>query len=228
MQTEANAISIELAKELIHEYQKTRNPELYQRISAKFDGWIIYLIRKIEWFTWLRDVDSQDLYGEALIGFHKGILALPQDWMGNKIYLFIGGYIKNELRNRYRNIKTFEVNMEDFKQSNSQVPFSDESTFVERENGHIFHQYESAVKQHKKEKNIIEINLLLNTPNLLTPLEKQYLELTYFKGLDGPQVGKIMGCSRQWVSHELLRITKKLRDYVNKENTELHKTTKEI
>jgi hypothetical protein len=218
-----NSITIDRAKELIHTYQETRDPQVYKQILAKFDRWIIYLLRKIEWFSWLRGEDSQDLYGEALIGFHKGVLALPHDWEGNKIYLFLGGYVKNELRNKYR-FKIFEVNARELVHTDTSFVEDDENTSSKSMQDHVFHQYEAAESQYKKDRKIAEVNLLINTPGLLTPIEKRYIELFYLQGFDGPKVAEIMvqeklipSCSRQWVSHEVRRILIKLKDHIEDE-----------
>lgn len=212
-------ISIDQAKKLILIYQKTRDPEVFAQLLYKFDRYLIYLVRLFQKrFDYLRNEDSQNLYQDAIIGMHNGILALPERWTSDKILLWIGSYVKNNFRNKYLSYNKNELRLEEA--NDSSINYSDsESTDYPNKREQIYHQYNVAKTKYKQNLKILEIQIILNIPNLLTEKERQYIDLTYFKGLGGPEVGKIMGCDRSWVSYELRRILKKIKTYIEENRT---------
>jgi RNA polymerase sigma factor (sigma-70 family) len=176
----------EHCKEIIVEYQETKNPELLAILLARFDRYILYVIyemRKKSPYLW--DEEVQDLYHTGILGFHKGILAFKPHLKSFFIILVIKAYVKSELKQFY-SYKNRETVCEELP---TVADFGD----TERQ---------------------LDANLLFDFVEKSEDLldrEKELLKLRFKEGKTVEDIAQIVGLAEITIYHRLERVVKKLK-----------------
>lgn len=91
----------EHCKRVIHEYQKTKDKELFSLLLAKYDKFLVKLALKTK--RRLREVPLEDLYHSAIIGFGMALSKFKQRAPAQLIIAVIKAYVTSELDSRYIN-----------------------------------------------------------------------------------------------------------------------------
>ncbi len=91
----------EHCKTNIHEWQKTKDEELFSLLLAKYDRFLV----KLAWNFYDKfcgRVSLEDLYHTAIIGFGKAISHFKQHTLARLIMAEIKAYVKSEIEARYK------------------------------------------------------------------------------------------------------------------------------
>jgi RNA polymerase sigma factor (sigma-70 family) len=93
-------------KELALEYVRLRNPLIFEAIIIKVDKLLMFTIRKVRAFLpYLRAVEIQDLYQDAIVGLHKGLLKVKEDEPDTKVLYWIVRNVTDEIVKCNRRVK---------------------------------------------------------------------------------------------------------------------------
>ena len=92
----------EQCKELMLEYQETRDYEIFHVLLARYDRFILDVIYKFQRKVWsLSEESLQELYHTGILGFVKAILAVKEDFDADYLCNRIRSYIISELKQEY-------------------------------------------------------------------------------------------------------------------------------
>jgi len=96
----------QLLKELALEFVDSKSQSIFIAIIQKVDNLLLYTINKARIAKpYLRKVELQDLYHDAIIGTYYGLLKTKKNEPGSKILYWITRYISNELSKHYKPTK---------------------------------------------------------------------------------------------------------------------------
>ena len=190
-------IPLEECKEMILEYQKTKDPHIFQVLLAKFDKYLVYLTHKFYNKYWyIKGTEFQELYHIAIIAFEQGLCSIRPEWRPDGIFLWVGSYIKYAFKKNciYRRSETsLDAIVEQVGDSpNINIKKLEENT-------------EDVVEEMDKH--------LMFTSDILTADEKDYIRLRYSEGLFLKEIGKIKGVSYGMVAYILEKIATKLKEH---------------
>jgi len=200
-QIDAINLSIEDCKELILEYQKNKDREIFAAILIKLDKYLLYLVDKFKSlpkFFFLKGEDPQELYHIAIIGLQKGCLSLRPEWRPEAIYLWMGSYIKAELRREFK-YKRFET------------PLNKAAIEDGRESDDDSYQYIQSKEKHVEAFKEMDLKILLDS-EVLTDDDREFLELKYYRGLPHWKIGEMKGLSASGAWNRIKRILKTLEE----------------
>lgn len=188
-------LTIEKCKELVLEYQKTRDPKIFSLLIAKFDIFIMYCIRKYRKCVWfVRGESLQELYHVSILGIHKGILTFHKEDSPSSLLWRIKNYLMEELRQEY----SYKI-----KESPEEI------------GGDILQN--KVMEEYKKYREKLFVSTLMNS-SILTDYEKELIKLRYLEELTVEEVSKKIGhaYSTTWI--HLDQILKKIKEKLNVEN----------
>jgi RNA polymerase sigma factor (sigma-70 family) len=169
-------MSLARSKELMLEYQETRDPALFSLLLAKFDKYIIRLVHKFKKsYEILEDEGLQELYHTAILGFHKALMGMKEKHKPEYMFLFFTAFVKYELRRMYE-YKVREVSYE--------VAVT-EAKVTEGE--HLSHKMDEMFTEF----DLTIMREVLNS-QVLTEADKIYVELRYKKGMTYGEIGKVL------------------------------------
>lgn len=106
----------QLLKELALEFVDNRNPSILIAILLKVDKLLLYTIHKARKSKpYLRKVEIQDLYHDAIVGLYVALLKVKEDEPGSKLIYKITRYVTNEIakHNRRTNKVAFPFSVAD-------------------------------------------------------------------------------------------------------------------
>jgi len=156
-------LSLEKCKELVLGYQKTKDPNIFNLLLARFDKYLIYLIYNYnKYVTFLKGEVPQDLYHTSIIGFSKAITVFKEDLPARMLVLRIGSYVVSELKQTY----SYKIK---------------EILFDEGELNNGIDNFTSPSYEYNKEINNISVNLILSSP-ILNDCERELLKMKYYEG----------------------------------------------
>ncbi len=93
-----NSVTNEVLRDLISEYQKTVDPEMFARILQRIDRLVYRVIHQLRsMYRYLRNEDINDLYQTGITGVYKSLLRIPVDENPEKIPAWLVSYIKSEI-----------------------------------------------------------------------------------------------------------------------------------
>lgn len=96
-------LSSEEVKTLISDYQECPTSETFSLLLLKFDKLLVYIILKMrKKLAWLREVELEDLYHTAILGFAIALKKIPKDCKPSKVPAYISAYVKAEIKKMYR------------------------------------------------------------------------------------------------------------------------------
>lgn len=85
-------------KGLVLEYIRTKDPAIFKDILIKVDKLLLQTIHRVRWqLPYLRKVEMQDLYQDAVVGCHKGLLKVKSFEPDTKVLYWIVRNVKDEL-----------------------------------------------------------------------------------------------------------------------------------
>lgn len=88
-------------KELVLRYVSTEDPAIFKDILIKVDKLLLYTIYEVRRsLPRFREIDIQDLYQDAVVGMHKGLLKVRANEPDTKVLYWITRNIKDELLKR--------------------------------------------------------------------------------------------------------------------------------
>lgn len=203
MEKPAKDYSIVECKNLILEYQSTRNEETFKLILLKLDKYLLYLIHKFRSrYPHLKREEMQELYHIAVLGLHQGVLSLPKNWFPEKIFLWVGSYIKAAFKRSF-NYKRHEFSLE-------------QKIVQSNENRDEYISYlENAREKYDSNLNQINLKLILSS-DILNKEEKKYIELKYYKNFTLEDMSKELNLSKGAICKKLQKIIQKLRENIEK------------
>jgi RNA polymerase sigma factor (sigma-70 family) len=104
----------EHCKRIIHEYQHTKNKELFNLLLARYDKYLV----KLAWHYQKHfiSVPLEDLYHSAIVGFGEFLVQFKQQAPSRLIMAVIKAYVKTEIEARYRSKQEYEIS--NFKSNN--------------------------------------------------------------------------------------------------------------
>ncbi len=173
-------IDIHQCKELFLEFQKTKDPKLFEMLLLKYDRFIIFSIHKFKKSHFcLMGEDLQDLYQVSIIGFYKAILSVRPHHRVDKLNFRISSYIKKELRMAYDYKK---------KKAKSKITWEDDP-----------------IKKYQEEMQDISLNVIIATM-VLTEKERQMLKMRYVEERTLLEIAKEFSMSKMGVSNMIKRI----------------------
>jgi RNA polymerase sigma factor (sigma-70 family) len=189
-------LTVEKCKEIALEYQKTRNPELFNLLLAKLDTFIVYCIKKYKKYVWfVRDETMQELYHTALIGVHKGVLTFHEEDNPSSLLWRIKNYLMEELRQEYN----YKI---------------EEKEGLEDEKGEKHFFQNKAIEEFDKHQKKLFISTLMYS-HIINEYEKKLLRLRYLEELTIEEVSKEIGhvYSTTWIHLDL--VIKKLKEKID-------------
>jgi len=199
-------MSLARSKELMLEYQKTRDPELFSLLLAKFDKYIIHLVHKFKKsYEILENEGLQELYHTAILGFHKALMGMKEKHQPEYMFLFFTAFVKYELRRAYE-YKVREVSYE--------AALTEAKT---TEGTHLAHKMEDMITEF----DITIMREVLNS-QVLTEADKIYVELRYKKGMTYGEIGKVLVITDTQAHNRGRNLLRKIRKIFRKD-TELCK-----
>ncbi len=91
-------------KERILEYGQTRDELLFNLLYNRFDRFVYYVCIKFRRrFSFLEDIDLDEIYQSGVVALHKSFISMPADWKDEMILQRIKSYIKQELFTVFNN-----------------------------------------------------------------------------------------------------------------------------
>jgi len=85
-------------KKLALEYVSFRDPLIFEAIVIKVEKLLMYTISKIrKHLPYFRTVEIQDLYQDAIVGLHKGLLKVKEDEPDTKVLYWIVRNVTDEI-----------------------------------------------------------------------------------------------------------------------------------
>ena len=96
----SSTIMNEVLKDLVTQYQRTIDPEVFEKILRRVDRLVYrvaHQLRRIPYYHYLRSENINDLYQTGVVGIYKAILKIPAGENPEKIPAWFVAYIKNEI-----------------------------------------------------------------------------------------------------------------------------------
>jgi RNA polymerase sigma factor (sigma-70 family) len=93
-------------KRKIHEYQVTKDKELFSMLLAKYDKFLLKLTHSFN--KQFYDVTLDDLYHSAIVGFEDALIKFKQQAPSRLIIAIIKAYVKREIEAHYRDMQKYE------------------------------------------------------------------------------------------------------------------------
>ena len=112
----------EKCKQRIHEWQKTRDKDLFSLLLARYDKFLLKLAWK--YHKQFYGVSVEDLYHSAIVGFGEALVQFKNQAPTRLIMAVIKAYVKNEIDSRYMNKHGYEVSS--FERTNKEEPNPDD------------------------------------------------------------------------------------------------------
>lgn len=194
--------SLEHCKELILEYQKTNNPKTFNILLARFDNYILFMIRNYKRYTsFLYSEDLQELYHTGIIGFHKGVLSFKEHLPVRFITLRLASYIVSELRQTYRYKIKENVNIFEMDELNREIWDK---------------LYPCPISKYNTEVIRLSCELIMSS-NILNNEEKELLTMRYFDNLTYHEIAEKLKVSYNVVYRSLEDTINKLQEGVRSE-----------
>ncbi len=99
-----------LLKNLSHKFVASNDPDIFIGIAVLVDKLLFYTIHRARRAKpYLRKVDINDLYQDAILGLYAALRSIKEDEPGSKIVYRIVRYVNNELVKQYRRIRRGRV-----------------------------------------------------------------------------------------------------------------------
>jgi RNA polymerase sigma factor (sigma-70 family) len=91
-------VANEVLKDLVVEYQRTQDDEVFKRILAKIHLLILHVVHQLRHrYKHLKNEVLDDLYQTGVVGIYKAIPRIPTTENPEKIPAWFVSYIKNEI-----------------------------------------------------------------------------------------------------------------------------------
>jgi RNA polymerase sigma factor (sigma-70 family) len=170
-------------KQKIHEYQQTKDKDLFSLILAKYDRYLV----KLSWEFWerIRWEELEDIYHTAIIGFGAAIAKFKVQVPSDFIIPVIKAYVKREIEKTYITKKSGErkgykpEDVEDLR-----FDFEDRSS------------------------DGIDLSFILN--ELVPPEEKELILLRFEENMSLKEIGSRIGLSQSRVSEKIKMVLEKI------------------
>lgn len=192
------------SKELILQFQKSKDKKIFETILGIFDTYLVYLLKKFKRnYKILRYENEQELYHIAVIGFYDGVLKLHSDWREDKILLWLGSYVKMHLLKEFK-YKNREVNLDE----SESFPIDDKS----RPNKSKF----ESIRKFDRMLECINLKDMINEKNL-TKNELELIDLKYYKGMAIKDIAKLLHRSSAAIFKRHQKLCEKLKKRIQVE-----------
>lgn len=188
-------MSLARSKELMLEYQKTRDPEIFGMLLAKFDKYLIQLVYKFsKCYKTMQSESLQELYHTAILGFHKAVLGMKEKHRPEYMFLFFTAFVKYELRMAY------EYKLKE-------LPYEAE----------VFEVYNNTSPEELRDS--VDANLVkaLLESDALTETDRRLVVLRFNEGKSYPEIGKILGMTRANAWRKVQRLKLRIARLFDKE-----------
>ncbi|HEY5235910.1 MAG TPA: hypothetical protein VIJ14_07015 [Rhabdochlamydiaceae bacterium] len=108
--------TVQMMKDRILEFKETLDPKLFSLLLFRYDRFAIYICAKFKRkYTFLANVNLQDLYPIAIIATYKAFVSMPVTWEAEKILMRIRSYIRQELFTKFDDkVALQSVRLEDY------------------------------------------------------------------------------------------------------------------
>lgn len=182
-------------KELILEYQHTRDPQTFRFLIAKFDKYLAYLIIRFrKQYKVLQGESLQELYHISIVAFHKSILAAKPGHRPEDLLIRIGSYVKYDL-------------LAHFRYKSREAPY-DNLLMERKEKGRTSKEHDDLVMA----MDVAEVHKLLDSGEL-SKEDKEFIKMRYEKGMTFESIGKklvVQKCSAYKRGQKVLKRVKQL------------------
>lgn len=180
-------------KEMIANYQKTKNPDIFNLLLAKFDRYILYVLYEMKKsYAYLKNEEMQELYHTGILGFSRGVKAFKLYLDVSMILLVIKAYIKAEVKQTYAYKN---------KEMNCNLPFVCVSPDISLMN-----------------KDAFLLREIIFSSDLLTDREKEMIKLRFFEELDVKDIAKKLDMVVPTLFKQLNRLMVKIKNMVVEED----------
>ncbi len=198
---------------LVLQYKITKDPDIFEEILKRFEGWIIKIIteKKKHW-RYLESVSLQDLYQTAVVGVGSMMNKVPVDEESIKLAQRAKAYIVAEIRKTYGNY-WFEI------------PFSqlfDESEDIETglaqntSSRYLFVKpYCDDVEEAEAKDFYENLYFKLVRLGIITDRELRCLSFCYIDGLPHKQIAQNEKINRTRVVQIIKEGRQKIKKYIN-------------
>ncbi len=197
-------------KELVTNYNETKNSVVFAKIIAHTDHLIVYVIKRLlKYQKYLYSVEVQDLYNSAVIGLHKAIISSKKNESGNIIGMRIMAYVKRQISTDYYLIFVKE-------KDNVSLPIDYlaqryESNFC-CANVNNFIDNETYFEDQVTIKEILEACFKLFLEGTFSYDDIRIIKYKYVDGKCLRDIGKLIGKSHNYVKDSLNRIISVLKE----------------
>jgi len=179
-------------KNLVLEYQKTKDPKIFSTLLARFEGTLVKTITECKKkIRYLRNEPLQELYHTSIIGFTKAIISFPENFYAELLPKRIHSYIMGELKQVYK----YKINEIDIGKTSELM-------------GEL---QKISDKNYLKELDELSVNMLMSS-NLLNEKEKEELKERYLNNLELKEIAKKEKCVVSTIHFHLKKIINKLQE----------------
>ena len=180
---------------LILKYQETQDKKLFYQLLWIYDGYLVYLIRIFKKrYNYLREIDSQELYQEAITIFERAVKSMPKSWKPNKVAFRIGSYVKEYFKRKYLKLLKTVI-----------LPDYLIDQIIEKSNI-PFERHESYI-------NGIDVRQVLES-NALTIEQKDFVKEKYYNNMSDKQLAQKFKITINGIGKRNAKINNILRKYL--------------
>jgi len=184
--------SLKKIKDLIVNYQETKNTKALDLLLARFDKYILYVLYDLKRrYSYLYNEEMSELYQTGLLGFYKGIKAFKTHLDPTMVLLVVKAYIKSEIKQTYA-YKNREI-------VGSLVPLSTRVDPFSLDKGDFLLQHSIFTSENFSER------------------EKEMIQMRFFEGYEVKDIAKKLNMPAPTAFKQLNRLFTRIKNMVVKE-----------